>query len=141
LADLVRQSLEGLERSLKTVTRPDCWIALAATQRQLERCRCNPSHELARALSRLTAVPLRSEWLAQDHSEERIQIEGIKVVVSEKIFGRSVGLVLDQLDSLDLVVRAAQVLRVAGARQVVVVCAAKNHSLWQNHDHVSCNPG
>ena len=141
LADLVWQSFQNLRRSVPAVEAPDYWIALPATERQLERCRCSPSHELARALARLSALPLRSGWLAVNDSTREACNTAVDVSVSDKVCGRAVGRVLDQIDSLDPVARVAQALRVAGARQVVVVCAARNHSLWQNHHHVSCDPG
>ncbi len=141
LADLVLQSFGYLLKSDPTREGPDCWMALPATQQKLAQCRCNPAHELARALAKMTGLSLRSAWLTVTYSQGDDRHNVVDVNVSAKVAGRSVGLVLDQLDALDPVVTVAQALRVAGARQVAVVCAARNHSLWQNHAHVSCDPG
>ena len=120
--------------------RGSCWVPVPPSFRRLQRCECSPSRELAYALRRLTTLPVRDDLLSRyEHSfdgEIKTRFEA-----DTRVKGLSVTLVLDQIASRDLIESAADALRVAGAQQIGVVCAAYDATVWHNHAHVSCDPG
>lgn len=122
------------------IVMPSNWVALPATPDRLQACQCNPAQELALALGRRSLTQVREKWLARF---ERVGDSGTqtKFEASPAVRGHFVTLVLDRMESRDLVESAAKALRVAGAQQVGVICAAWDPSVWHNHDHVSCDPG
>lgn len=134
LLDAIRMQLDG------SVALPSNWIALPVAPDRLRACQCSPARELAQALGRQSLTPVRDRWLTRyewmDDSGSQTRFEA-----SSEVRGHIVTLVLDRMESRELVESAANALRVAGAQQIGVVCAARNSSVWHNHGHVSCDPG
>lgn len=109
---------------LQESARIDCWIALPATEEQVRLCRCSPAWQLALALARISGIKQRSAWLSLCDPDNATGSAEVSLRASSSVTDKSVALVVARLESLTLIDTAAKALKVAGARRVVVLCAA-----------------
>lgn len=110
----------------------DQWLVMPALSTTLARCQCNPVRELTRALTHTSGIACRKLALVRDAHDE--------VWVRGSLKGAACGLVIDILEQAQVVMKIVSDCLAQGATRVVVICAAREPSLWQNDAHVSCDP-
>ncbi len=112
----------------------DVWIPIPCQSAKLVSIGYSPSQQLARVMARLTGIPYRltglryaKAWGAgQGRAGGAAPGYGEQDFVADPmVYGLAIGLVIDLSGKNDRVDSAAKALRVAGARNIIVVAAAR----------------
>lgn len=113
---------------------PDVWIPVPASLIRLQHTGFSPAQQLAKAVAARTGVPCRLDWLGQSYEgapqKTLSRIERVRAVKGRfradlAVRGLCVGLVDDVVTTSSTVTEAARALKAAGARQVIVLAAAR----------------
>ena len=113
---------------------PDIWVPIPASLARLQRNGFSPAAQLARAVAGLTGVPCRLDGLVQvrasapqktlNRAERALAVKG-RLKAGSIVRGLRVGVIDDVVTTTSTVTEAARVLKAAGAREVIVLAAAR----------------
>lgn len=134
LANLLGDLMVRAARPLFNQLRPDVWVPIPASAARLAHTGFSPAQQLARVVAASTTTPCRLDWLAQVRDGppqktlgriERLYAVKDRFAANPAVAGLCIGLVDDVVTTSSTVAEAARTLKAAGAKQVVVLAAAR----------------
>ncbi|UOD50640.1 ComF family protein [Orrella daihaiensis] len=130
LSDLMVRAAQPLLQTYQL----DAWVPIPASAARLKHTGFSPAQQLARLVASATNIPCRLDWLTQRHDgpaqktlnrrERSLSVRG-RYVAHPAVAGRPIGVIDDVVTTTSTAVEVARVAKAAGARQVVVLAAAR----------------
>lgn len=124
---------------------PDAWVPVPASRLRLAQSGFSPPQQLALYLARRSGIGCRLDWLTRlrettpqktaSRSQRQASLVGIFAATCD-VAGRRIGLVDDVMTTGATASEAARAFKARGAREVIVLTAARTPLVWQNHRHV-----
>lgn len=134
LARLLGGLMVHVAQPLLARFQPDAWVPIPASAARLAHTGYSPAQQLAQAVAKSTGAPCRLDWLTQirlsqpqktlNRAERERAVRG-RYRADRAVAGLCIGVVDDVVTTTSTVSEAARVLRAMGAKQVVVLAAAR----------------